>query len=335
MLEEFAVVLATAQQTNSPSADPATVLVFTADHGVKQADDSLSPFPASVSQAVFRALAAGISSTATISRSVDAHLTVVDVGIAGDVSRVSGAAGQRISVRHAKVAEGTADFRRGPAMDEEQFARALQVGVDCVAEEAADRGAKVLAVGEVGIGNTTAAAAVLCVLLGADAAECCGRGTGLDDAGLAHKVEVVRAACAFHADAINAKDSEAARARETLRRLGGLEIAAMAGAFLEAPRRGVVALVDGFISAVAALAAVRMDPACRSTMAFATALAEEPTSARGGQLLEAALAAKPALAMNLRLGECSGAALAVPLLRSAVAVIGQMGTLQEAMQLAD
>merc|ERR1740121_2388442 len=100
---------------------------------------------------------------------------------------------------------------------------------------------------------------------------------------------------------------------------------------MEAARRGIVALVDGFISAVAALAAVRMDPACRATMAFATALAEEPTSARGGELLETALAAKPALSMGLRLGEGSAAALAVPFLRSAAAVIGQMGTLKDAM----
>ena len=113
-------------------------------------------------------------------------------------------------VRHAKVAEGTADFRSSAAMDEDQFKRALQVGIDCVADEVATRDVKVLAIGEVGIGNTTAAAAVLTSLLGADAAECCGRGTGLDDAGLEHKVDVVRAACAFHSDPIKACGDEAA-----------------------------------------------------------------------------------------------------------------------------
>lgn len=335
VLEEWAIALATAQKTNVPTADPATVVVFTADHGVKKAVDSLSPFPPSVSQAIFRALAAGISGTATIARSVGAHLAVVDVGIAGDVSKVSNAAGSNISVRHAKVAEGTADFRSSPAMDEDQFKRALQVGIDCVADEVMTRDLKVLAIGEVGIGNTTAAAAVLTSLLTVDAAECCGRGTGLDDAGLAHKVDVVRAACAFHSEPIKACGDEAARAREALRRLGGLEMVAMCGAYMEAARRGVVAVVDGFISAVSALAAARIEPACRATMVFATALAEEPTAAKGGALLESALAAKPALSMDLRLGEGSGAALALPMLRSAAAIIGQMGTLRAAMELGD
>ena len=325
VLEEWAIALATAQKTNVPTADPATVIVFTADHGVQKADTALSPFPPSVSQAVFRALAAGISGTATIARSVGAHLAVVDVGIAGDVSKVCNAAGHKISVRHAKVAEGTADFRSSAAMDEDQFKRALQVGIDCVADEVATRDVKVLAIGEVGIGNTTAAAAVLTFV--DDAAECCGR-TGLDDAGLEHKVDVAR--MRFHFDPIKACGDEAARAR--MPSPGGWN-----GGHVRVyrRRRDGVAVVDGFISAVSALAAARIEPACRATMVFATALAEEPTAAKGGELLESALAAKPALSMGLRLGEGSGAALALPVLRSAAAIIGQMGTLRAAMELGD
>ena len=208
-LEEWAIALATAQKTNAPAAEPATIAIFAADHGVKKADDSLSPFPASVSQAVFRALCAGISGTATIAQSVGAHLTVVDAGIAGNVSRVAGAAGRQISVRHAKVAEGTMDFRSGAAMDEEQFQRALQVGIDCVADEVEQRGVKVMAIGEVGIGNTTSAAALLALITRADAAECCGRGTGLDDAGLAHKVDVVRQIVDEHKACVASTSSDA------------------------------------------------------------------------------------------------------------------------------
>ena len=249
-------MLCDAQDTLTPAVDPATVLVFTADHGVKTADGALSPFPSSVSQAVFRALAAGISGTAVLADSVGAHLTVVDVGIDGDVSGVRAASGRRIAVTHAKVARGTADCRRGPAMTEEQLARALQVGADCVADELAQRGTKVVAIDEVGIGNMTAAAAALCALLGVDAAECCGRGTGLDDAGLAHKVATVRAACALHAAELAAAglspedEGAAAHAREVLRRLGGLELAAMCSAYVEAARCGVVAVVGWFFSAV-------------------------------------------------------------------------------------
>ena len=127
----------------------------------------------------------------------------------------------------------------------------------------------------------------------------------------------------------NVKD----KAREALRCLGGLELAAMAGAYMEAARLGVVAVVDGSISAAAALCAVRMDPHCRRAMIFATALAEEPQAERGGDILEKALNATPALHMRLRLGEGSGAALALPLLRSAAAIVTEMGTLQEAMAL--
>ena len=122
LLEEWAAVLCAAQGTLAPAADPATVFVFAADHGVKAADGALSPFPSSVSQAVFRALAAGISGTAVLAESVGAHLTVVDVGLDGDVRGVHAAAGRRIAVTHAKVARGTADCRRAPAMTEAQLA---------------------------------------------------------------------------------------------------------------------------------------------------------------------------------------------------------------------
>lgn len=339
LLEEWATVLCKAQQTLTPSADPASVLVFCADHGVKKADAALSPFPPSVTGAVFRALAAGVSGTAVLSRSAGAHLTVVDAGIDADVRTGCPEGGALVLVRHDKVAFGTADIRTQPAMDEPALERALALGRERVAEEVAQRGARVVAVGEVGIGNTTSAAALLASLAAADAAECCGRGTGLDDAGLEHKVAVVRMACDRHAASIQAAGAgceavaQAARAREALRCLGGLETAAMVGAYTEAARLGAVAVVDGYISAVAALCAARMEPECRHSMVFATALAEEPSCARGGEILAEALGASPALSMRLRLGEGSGAALAVPLLRAAAAVVGTMGTLQEALQL--
>ena len=190
---------------------------------------------------------------------------------------------------------------------------------------------------QVGIGNTTCAAALLAALTGAEAAECCGRGTGLDDQGLAHKTRTVAQALGTHRHAVattaGPSNDSALQAREALRCFGGLEVAGMAGAYMEAARRGIVAVVDGFISAVAALCACRMDPTCRRALVFATALAEEPTSGRGGEILERALGAKPALNMGLRLGEGSGAALALPMLRAAASVVKDMGTLEEAMSL--
>ena len=260
---------------------------------------------------------------------------VVDCGIAGDVSDVTGDEAAGITVRHDKVLRGTSDMRREPALNEAALDMALQAGAAAVRDEATQRGARVVGVGEVGIGNTTSAAALLAALTGSQAAECCGRGTGLDDDGLAHKVATVREACACHASAISkaAEAGEPARAREALRRVGGLELAAMVGAYMEAPSHGVVTIVDGFISAVAALCAVRMQPSCRAVMLFASAFEEEPTAARGGAVLSEALKTRPALSMGLRLGEASGAALALPMVRAAAALVTQMGTLQEALAL--
>ena len=398
LLETWAATLCHAQNSLTPTADPASVVVFCGDHGVKAAEFGISPFPPSVSQAVFRALAAGISATGVLTAAAGAHLTAVDVGIDGDVADVGGA-----SARHDKVGRGTADFRSAPAMDDGAFDCALAAGAAALATEVEERGVRVVGVGEVGIGNTTASAAVLAMLLSfddenkkegeggrsGDPGDCCGRGTGVDDEGLERKKTVVREACAFHREAVDAEvaaavarersaaaaggspETEArvrrsAHARAVLRRVGGFELVAMAGAFLEAakPRTNtdassspsssssssssfrVVVLVDGFISAVAALAAVRMDPtsdgAVRRGMLFATQLAEEPSSPFGGGLLAAAIdAASPddvpscdtALSMGLRLGEASGAALAIPLARSAAAMVSRMGTLQEAMAL--
>lgn len=337
VLEDWATTLCTAQATLKPTADPAAVVIFCADHGCKKADETLSPYPPVVTQAIFRSLAAGISGTAVLTRSAGASLTVVDVGIDGDMLQVEGAQ-EWIRVSHAKIARGTANSRTGPAMSEQTVTAAINAGRSALAAEAS-RGILVVCVGEIGIGNTTSAAAMLAAMTGADAMECCGRGTGLDDEGLAHKVQVVRGALTIHEHAIahasDAEDSAARQeaARAVLRCMGGLEIAAMAGAYMEAHKLRVVTVVDGFISAVAALCAVRMEPACRESMLFATALAEEPLAGRGGEVLEGALRATPALHMKLRLGEGSGAALALPLVRAAAAMVGEMGTLDEAMAL--
>lgn len=337
-LEQWAVCLCKAQKTLTPVADPASVLVFHSDHGVKKANDKVSPFPPSVTQAIFRALAAGISATAVLTKSVGAHLVVVDAGIDGDVSQVE-SQDSEVTIVHAKIAHGSADITQGPAMTPEILDRALALGRTTVSDVCTSRGAKVVCVGEVGIGNTTVAAALLAGLTGCDAAECCGRGTGLDDAGLQHKISVVRSAWVLHNEAINAQqavdEDEARRAREALRRLGGLELAAMAGAYMEAAERGVVAIVDGFISAVAAVCAIKLQPSCRHSMCFATNLAEEPSAGHGGEILAKVLEAQPVLSMGLRLGECSAATLALPLLRSAAAMVSHMGSLQEAMALGD
>ncbi|CAH0367464.1 unnamed protein product [Pelagomonas calceolata] len=317
-LEEWCVTLCVAQKTLRPTVS-AAALVFVADHGCKKADSALSPYPASATQAIFRSLAAGVSCAAVLARSVGATLHVVDVGVDGDVSDVRDRDG--IEVHHCKVLPGTSDIRREPAMSEEALDAALRVGQQQV--QVVSCGATVICIGEVGIGNTTSAACLLAALTGSDAETVCGRGTGLDDAGLAHKIEVVRAALAHHNLPLT---------RNALRCVGGLEIAAMVGAYIAMSSTRAVAVVDGFISGVAALCAIQMQPSCRSRMIFATSLAEEPSRPGGGAILAEALGAKPALDMGLRLGECSAAVLALPLL-SAAAALPTAATLDEAMAL--
>ena len=165
---------------------------------------------------------------------------------------------------------------------------------------------------------------MLAALTGAPVEECCGRGTGLDDEGVRRKAKVIRLALTRHTESVG----EGAGARAVLGSLGGIEIAAMVGAFLRAPAVRCVAVVDGFIASVAALCAVRIDPACRKSMVFATRSAE-----RGSAIVCEALDASPALDMGLRLGEGSGAALALPMLRAAANLMDEMLTLDEALAL--
>jgi nicotinate-nucleotide--dimethylbenzimidazole phosphoribosyltransferase len=193
----------------------------------------------------------------------------------------------------------------------------LEVGRDSI-QRARSVGCDLFVGGEMGIGNTTAAAALACWLLDCPAAELAGPGTGLDRAGVAHKARVIDAALELHQAQIDGP-------LQALVHLGGFEIAALVGAYLAAAQQGVVVLVDGFICSVAALLAVRLNPGCRDWLLFAHHGAEP-----GHVLVLQALKAEPLLELGLRLGEGSGAALAVPLLRLACALHGQMATFAEA-----
>lgn len=202
-------------------------------------------------------------------------------------------------------------------MGAEQCLLALEAGRESV-RRAEQAGSQLFIGGEMGIGNTTAAAAMACALLDAPVSALVGPGTGLDASGVAHKTAVIERALALHG-------AHRADPFETLRRLGGLEIAALAGAYLACAQKGMVALVDGYICSVAALCAVRLNPACRDWLLFAHSGAEP-----GHRHVLEALAAQPLLDLGLRLGEGSGAALAVPLLRQACALHAGMATFAEA-----
>lgn len=306
-LESVAVRLAALQHQLRPALDRVWISVFAADHGV--AAEGVSAFPQAVTGEMVRNFAGGGAAVSVLARELGATLDVVNLGTVNDPGEIAG-------VRRAIVAAGSANFCERPAMSAAQLQAALDAGADSVRLARAD-GAQLYIGGEMGIANTTAATALACALLGVAPTELAGAGTGLDAAGIAHKAAVVARALALHADA--------SEARERLRRLGGFEIAALSGAFIAAAQAGLPVLVDGYIATVAALAATRINPGVRDWLLFAHRSHE-----RGHGLLLEALDAQPLLDLGMRLGEASGAAVAVPVLRLACALHNGMATFAQA-----
>ncbi|MDF0729975.1 nicotinate-nucleotide--dimethylbenzimidazole phosphoribosyltransferase [Pseudomonas entomophila] len=307
-LEAVAVTLAGLQGRERPSLERVAISIFAGDHGV--VEEGISAYPQAVTGQMLRNFVGGGAAISVLARELQATLEVVDLGTIDPELQLPG-------VHHLRLGAGTANFTRQPAMTEVQWEAALAAG-RASAQRAAEQGAQLFIGGEMGIGNTTAAAALASALLGCPASALSGPGTGLDSAGVRHKVEVIERALALHG-------LRADQPAHALACVGGFEIAALAGAYLACAQQGIAVLVDGFICSVAALVAVRLNPGCRTWLLFAHQGAEP-----GHRALLAALEAEPLLALGLRLGEGSGAALAVPLLRLACALHGQMATFAEA-----
>ena len=306
-LESLAEHLAACQGVTCPKVDKVWVSVFAADHGV--AEEGVSAFPQVVTGEMVRNFASGGAAISVLARMLGATLDVVNLGTVNDPGEIDG-------VLRAIIAPSTANFIHAPAMTREECEAALRIGAERVAR-AREAGADLFIGGEMGIANTTAATALACALLDESPAPLAGAGTGLDDAGIARKIAVVERALHLHADAIDPF--------ERLRRLGGFEIAALAGACIGAAQARLPVLVDGFIVTAAVLAAVRMNPSVREWLLFSHRSRE-----RGHARLLDALDAEPLLDLGLRLGEGSGAAVAVPLLRTACALHAGMATFAQA-----
>ncbi len=308
LLEQIAIDLAAMQGTDKPRAQRVFISVFAADHGVVA--EGVAAYPQAVTQQMLSNIANGGAAISVLACELGARLEVVDVGTLCSRESVAG-------VIVARAGAATENLRCAAAMLPAQLTAAMWAGRDAVAR-AIDYRADVFIAGDMGIGNTTAAAAVAAALLERDAQETAGPGTGLDVAGVARKVDVIREALRLHAP-------DPARPLEVLQTLGGFELAAMAGAYVACAQAGVTALVDGFIAGAAALAACRIQPATRDWLVFAHRSAEP-----GHRLLLEALGARPLLDLDLRLGEGSGAALAMNLLRSACELHNGMATFAEA-----
>ena len=307
-LESVAVQLAGLQGQVKPTLDQIWIAIFAGDHGVVA--EGVSAFPQEVTGQMLLNFVSGGAAISVLARQLGAQLEVVDLGTVNPALNLAG-------VRHLNIGAGTANFVQGAAMTRAQGELALQAGRDSVLRAKA-AGAQLFIGGEMGIGNTTAASALACALLDCPVTHLTGPGTGLNAEGVSHKALVIERALALHA-------AQRGDALQTLFNLGGFEIAALVGAYLACAQEGVAVLVDGFICTVAALVAVRLNPACREWLLFGHRGAEP-----GHRHVLETLHAEPLLELGLRLGEGSGAALAVPLLRLACDLHGQMATFAEA-----
>ena len=291
-----------------PDPSPALVGVFAGDHGVQSAHQ-VSPWPQEVTRQMAANIALGGAAVSVLARTAGADVRVFDVGMLAPLD-LDG-------VRDARVRPGTDDFTAGPAMSEADAVAALEAGI-LAARQAVAEGYRCLVMGEVGIGNTTPAAALISVFTGADAATVTGRGAGADDATLARKVDVVRRGIA----------ANAARADEPLAALaavGGLEHAALAGFVLGGAAARLPVIIDGVIACSAALAAVALAPAASGYLVAG----HDGVEAGIGVALEH-LGIAPVVSLDLRLGEGSGAVTVLPIVRGAAALLREMATFDSA-----
>ena len=307
-LEELARWYGAARGTAAPVLRRKTVAVFAGDHGVTV--EGVSAYPSDVTaQMVYNFLRGGAGIN-VLARHVGAEVVVVDVGVAHLFPELDG-------LRRRKVRPGTANLAVGPAMTREEAEAAVAVGAE-LAEELAGSGVDVIGVGEMGIGNTTPSSAITAVMTGAAPRDVTGRGTGVDDAAWARKVSVIERAIA-----VNRPD--ASDPMDVLAKIGGLEIAALVGVMLGAARRRVPVVLDGFISGAAALIAAGLEPALTGSL-----LASHRSAEPGHRVALDRLGLVPVLDLGLRLGEGTGAALAIGLLDAAVKILNEMATFGEA-----
>lgn len=348
-LEDIAVTLAGHQGRECPRIENPEIFVFAADHGV--AAQGVSAYPQSVTAQMVHNFLGGGAAVSVLATLHGARLTVVDMGVVGlQVPEHSAFLSRTCNTK------GTRDFTRGPAMTHNELQHALAAGHECVIL-ALSRGCDIFIAGEMGIGNTTAASAIACALLGKPAAELVGLGTGITNQTRLHKCAIVDKALLLHTQTFARPQNESIdpgvapnqtsshspaqsavaeptdcggflhpeQALEALRCLGGYEIAAMTGAALACAQQGLTFLVDGFIVSVAALVAAVLQPGARDWMLFAHQSAEA-----GHNAVLDALDAHALLKLDMRLGEGSGAALALPILKAACALHGGMATFAQA-----
>ncbi|MGD8189562.1 nicotinate-nucleotide--dimethylbenzimidazole phosphoribosyltransferase [Brevibacillus ginsengisoli] len=306
-LEELAIQLAGITGEPFPVVTPPGIIVFAGDHGV--VDEGVSAFPKEVTVQMIYNFVNGGAAINVFGRQIGAHLQVVDVGVASDLDIPQ--------VWNKKVKKGTNNFYIQDAMTREEAEQSILVGIEACEKMLTD-GAKLIIIGEMGIGNTTASSAILSALTGIEAEKLVGKGTGISDQSWNHKIRIVK-------ESLESRKPNPLDPIDVLDKVGGLEIGAMAGAILGAAASRVPVLVDGFISSIAAHLAVRLCPAVKEYLIISHRSVEQ-----GHEAILEELGQTPLLDLQLRLGEGSGAAVAFPIVESSTRMIREMATFSSA-----
>lgn len=307
-LEELSVQLAGAMGRKRPSVARKAVIVMAGDHGVVA--EGVSAYPSEVTPQMVMNFLHGGAAINVLARAAGARVVIVDMGVAAALPDHPGLVKR-------KVAYGTQNMAVGPAMTRAQAETAVQTGIEIVTAEI-KKGVDLIAIGEMGIGNTTPSTAIAAAFTGQPAAALTGRGTGVDDAGLLRKIAVIERALAVN-------HPNPADAMDVLAKVGGFEIAGLAGVVLGAAARRVPVVIDGFISTAAALVAAELETAVKPYL-----IASHESVEIGHQAVLERLGVRPLFNLDLRLGEGTGAALAFPLIEAAARIVGEMATFVEA-----
>lgn len=307
-LEELALRYCLATGTVSPELGQKAIFCFAGDHGV--ADEGVSAYPKSVTPQMVRNMLAGGAAVNALARHAGAELTIVDIGVDDPLDDAPGLCRRKIRC-------GTRNIAQGPAMTPDEARRAVEVGIE-LAQTAHSRGVRMVGTGEMGIANTTPATALFAAFLGCSVEAVTGRGTGIDDKRLQNKIRVI-------GRALDVNRLRLTDPLNTLAALGGFEIAGICGLIIGAASRRMPVVVDGFISTAGALSAVRICPAAQDVLFFSHLSQEQ-----GHRSVTEAMGMRPILDLTMRLGEGTGAALAMPIIEAAVKMYNQMSTFSTA-----
>ncbi|MDO9309765.1 MAG: nicotinate-nucleotide--dimethylbenzimidazole phosphoribosyltransferase [Deltaproteobacteria bacterium] len=307
-LEEFARRLVAISGASDPDLSKKVIFTFAGDHGIVQ--EGVSLYPSEVTRQMVLNFLAGGAGVNVLARHAGAEVRVVDVGVDHDFENVSG-------LIHRKVARGTRNFAKGPAMSREETLAALKVGID-LADQCRVEGIGLVGTGEMGIGNTTPSSAIIAAISGKTVAEVTHRGTGISDIALLNKIRVIKAGLE-----VNLPDGN--YPLDVLSKVGGLEIAAIAGLVLGCAANSIPVVIDGFISTAGALIASELHPHVRDYI-----FAAHQSVEIGHRFMLERIGAEPILDLNLRLGEGTGAALAMTLIEAGVKILKEMATFEQA-----